>query len=128
METISIIALVLGVVAVILLAVTLALVIKGRKRTDATVEIGQATVDIIKGEVARDGQATRENVMNAMGLQNTTIQNALSANHSAIVETVRKRRGARRKIADGYVRRLRHNHDGTQKFAERNQRKKRKTT
>lgn len=90
METISIIALVLGVVAVILLAVTLALIIKGRKRTDATVEIGQATVDIIKGEVARDGQATRENVLNAMGLQNTTIQNALSANHSAIVETVRK--------------------------------------
>ena len=31
----------------------------------------------------RDGQTTRENVLSAMGLQNTSIQNALNANHDA---------------------------------------------
>lgn len=91
MEAISIVALVLGVVAVILLIAVLALTVRGgKKKNDSSVEIGQATVDVIKGEIARDGQTTRENVLNAMGLQNTSIQNALNANQTAILDTVRK--------------------------------------
>ncbi len=91
MEAISIVALVLGVVAVVLLIAVLALTIRGgKKKNDSSVEIGQATVDVIKGEIARDGQTTRENVLSAMGLQNTSIQNALNANQTAILDTVRK--------------------------------------
>lgn len=91
MEAISIVALVLGVVAVILLIAVLALTVRGgKKKNDSSVEIGQATVDVIKGEIARDGQTTRENVLSAMGLQNTSIQNALNANQTAILDTVRK--------------------------------------
>lgn len=91
MEAISIVALVLGVVAVVLLIAVLALTVRGgKKKNDSSVEIGQATVDVIKGEIARDGQTTRENVLNAMGLQNTSIQNALNANQTAILDTVRK--------------------------------------
>ena len=91
MEAISIVALVLGVVAVVLLIAVLALTVRGgKKKNDSSVEIGQATVDVIKGEIARDGQTTRENVLSAMGLQNTSIQNALNANQTAILDTVRK--------------------------------------
>ena len=91
MEAISIVALVLGVVAVILLIAVLALTVRGgKKKNDSSVEIGQATVDVIKGEIARDGHTTRENVLSAMGLQNTSIQNALNANQTAILDTVRK--------------------------------------
>ena len=91
MEAISIVALVLGVVAVVLLITVLALTIRGgKKKNDSSVEIGQATVDDIKGEIARDGQTPRENVLSAMGLQNTPIQNALNANQTAILDTVRK--------------------------------------
>lgn len=91
MEAISIVALVLGVVAVILLIAVLALTVRGgKKKNDSSVEIGQATVDVIKGEIAHDGQTTRENVLSAMGLQNTSIQNALNANQTAILDTVRK--------------------------------------
>lgn len=91
MEAISIVALVLGVVAVILLIAVLALTVRGgKKKNDSSVEIGQATVDVIKGEIARDGKTTRENVLSAMGLQNTSIQNALNANQTAILDTVRK--------------------------------------
>lgn len=91
MEAISIVALVLGVVAVILLIAVLALTVRGgKKKNDSSVEIGQATVDVIKSEIARDGQTTRENVLSAMGLQNTSIQNALNANQTAILDTVRK--------------------------------------
>ena len=91
MEAISIVALVLGVVAVILLIAVLALTVRGgKKKNDSSVEIGQATVDVIKGEIARDGQNTRESVLSAMGLQNTSIQNALNANQTAILDTVRK--------------------------------------
>ena len=91
MEAISIVALVLCVVAVVLLIAVLALTVRGgKKKNDSSVEIGQATVDVIKGEIARDGQTTRENVLSAMGLQNTSIQNALNANQTAILDTVRK--------------------------------------
>lgn len=91
MGAISIVALVLGVVAVVLLIAVLALTIRGgKKKNDSSVEIGQATVDVIKGEIARDGQTTRENVLSAMGLLNTSIQNALNANQTAILDTVRK--------------------------------------
>ena len=91
MEAISIVALVLGVVAVVLLIAVLAITVRGgKKKNDSSVEIGQATVDVIKGEIARDGQTTRENVLIAMGLQNTSIQNALNANQTAILDTVRK--------------------------------------
>lgn len=91
MEAISIVALVLGVVAVVLLIAVLALTVRGgKKKNDSSVEIGQATVDVIKGEITRDGQTTRENVLSAMGLQNTSIQNALNANQTAILDTVRK--------------------------------------
>ena len=91
MEAISIVALVLGVVAVVLLIAVLALTVRGgKKKNDSSVEIGQATVDVIKGEISRDGQTTRENVLSAMGLQNTSIQNALNANQTAILDTVRK--------------------------------------
>ena len=91
MEAISIVALVLGVVAVVLLITVLALTVRGgKKKNDSSVEIGQATVDVIKDEIARDGQTTRENVLSAMGLQNTSIQNALNANQTAILDTVRK--------------------------------------
>ncbi len=91
MEAISIVALVLGVVAVVLLIAVLALTVRGgKKKNDSSVEIGQATVDVIKSEIARDGQTTRENVLSAMGLQNTSIQNALNANQTAILDTVRK--------------------------------------
>lgn len=91
MEAISIVALVLGVVAVVLLIAVLALTVRGgKKKNDSSVEIGQATVDVIKGEIVRDGQTTRENVLSAMGLQNTSIQNALNANQTAILDTVRK--------------------------------------
>lgn len=91
MEAISIVALVLGVVAVVLLIAVLALTVRGgKKKNDSSVEIGQATVDVIKGEIARDGHTTRENVLSAMGLQNTSIQNALNANQTAILDTVRK--------------------------------------
>lgn len=91
MGAISIVALVLGVVAVVLLIAVLALTVRGgKKKNDSSVEIGQATVDVIKGEIARDGQTTRENVLSAMGLQNTSIQNALNANQTAILDTVRK--------------------------------------
>ena len=91
MEAISIVALVLGVVAVILLIAVLALTVRGgKKKNDSSVEIGQATVDVIKGEIARDGQTTRENELSAMGLQNTSKQNALNANKTAILDTVRK--------------------------------------
>lgn len=91
MEAISIVALVLGVVAVVLLIAVLALTVRGgKKKNDSSVEIGQATVDVIKDEIARDGQTTRENVLSAMGLQNTSIQNALNANQTAILDTVRK--------------------------------------
>lgn len=91
MEAISIVALVLGVVAVVLLIAVLALMVRGgKKKNDSSVEIGQATVDVIKSEIARDGQTTRENVLSAMGLQNTSIQNALNANQTAILDTVRK--------------------------------------
>ena len=91
MEAISIVALVLGIVAVVLLIAVLALTVRdGKKKNDSSVEIGQATVDVIKGEIARDGQTTRENVLSAMGLQNTSIQNALNANQTAILDTVRK--------------------------------------
>ncbi|OKZ57874.1 MAG: hypothetical protein BHV97_02290 [Clostridium sp. CAG:349_48_7] len=87
----SIVALVLGVVAVVLLIAVLALTVRGgKKKNDSSVEIGQATVDVIKDEIARDGQTTRENVLSAMGLQNTSIQNALNANQTAILDTVRK--------------------------------------
>lgn len=103
MEAISIVALVLGGIAVILLSVILVLTLKGGKKTDATVEIGQATVDIIKNEVARDGQATRDNVLGAMGLQNTAIQNALSANQAAILETVRKEEERTERLQTGVV-------------------------
>ena len=55
MEAISIVALVLGVVAVVLLIAVLALTVRGgKKKNDSSVEIGQATVDVIKGEIARD--------------------------------------------------------------------------
>lgn len=91
MGAISIVALVLGVVAVVLLIAVLALTVRGgKKKNDSSVEIGQATVDVIKGEITRDGQTTRENVLSAMGLQNTSIQNALNANQTAILDTVRK--------------------------------------
>lgn len=91
MGAISIVALVLGVVAVVLLIAVLALTVRGgKKKNDSSVEIGQATVDVIKSEIARDGQTTRENVLSAMGLQNTSIQNALNANQTAILDTVRK--------------------------------------
>ena len=91
MDAISIVALVMGVVAVVLLIAVLALTVRGgKKKNDSSVEIGQATVDVIKGEIARDGQTTRENVLSAMGLQNTSIQNALNANQTAILDTVRK--------------------------------------
>lgn len=91
MGAISIVALVLGVVAVVLLIAVLALTVRGgKKKNDSSVEIGQATVDVIKGEIAHDGQTTRENVLSAMGLQNTSIQNALNANQTAILDTVRK--------------------------------------
>lgn len=91
MGAISIVALVLGVVAVVLLIAVLALTVRGgKKKNDSSVEIGQATVDVIKCEIARDGQTTRENVLSAMGLQNTSIQNALNANQTAILDTVRK--------------------------------------
>ena len=51
MEAISIVALVLGVVAVVLLIAVLALTVRGgKKKNDSSVEIGQATVDVIKGE------------------------------------------------------------------------------
>lgn len=91
MGAISIVALVLGVVAVVLLIAVLALTVRGgKKKNDSSVEIGQATVDVIKDEIARDGQTTRENVLSAMGLQNTSIQNALNANQTAILDTVRK--------------------------------------
>ena len=109
MEAISIVALVLGVVAVVLLIVVLALTVRGgKKKNDSSVEIGQATVDVIKGEIARDGQTTRENVLSAMGLQNTSIQNALNANQTAISTPYERKKSAPKGCRRTFTKALRH--------------------